>query len=32
MALGSNALASLLEVNEESPDFLGVYSDDGASW
>lgn len=32
MSLGPSALMSLLEVNEEGPDFLGVHSDDGASW
>lgn len=32
MVLGPTALVLLLEVNEESPDFLGVHSDDGVSW
>lgn len=29
---GANALMSLLEFNEEGPDFLRVHGDDGASW
>lgn len=32
VSLGPTALMSLLEVNEEGPDFLGVHSDDGVSW
>lgn len=32
MTLGPIGLMSLLEVNEEGPDFLGVHSDDRASW
>lgn len=32
MALGPTAMMSPLEMNEESPDFLGVHGDDKAFW